>query len=266
MERHDIGGQLARPAPVRHAFRDELGVGDDDRHVLVGDERCGARGDLAHFADGAGDLDAVSDLDRPLEQDDEPAEEVAHDVLQAETESDADGAHQHVQRRQIDPGALQDHERTERDDPVAHDGAERLPHADVEAAARQHFVDEPPRDAARHPDQRRDQRDDDEQLERGELAAGDARVEEDPDLFNRTSRTGCIRQPSRSHGDASQYARRRARGCLTDAELQLTQCSWCRRAGSGRAVRLGRRNLASPPRFERLWKFPLSGQLGLRAA
>ena len=34
----------------------------------------------------AGDLDAVADLDRPFEQDNEPAEEIARDVLQTETE------------------------------------------------------------------------------------------------------------------------------------------------------------------------------------
>jgi hypothetical protein len=54
----------------------------------------------------AGDFDPVSHFEGPLEEQDEAAEEVAGDVLQAEAEADTDGAHQDVERREIDAGAL----------------------------------------------------------------------------------------------------------------------------------------------------------------
>jgi hypothetical protein len=46
-----------------------------------------------------------------------------------------------------------DHEGTQRNDEAPHDGAERLAHADVEAAARQDSVDEPASNATCSPRQ-----------------------------------------------------------------------------------------------------------------
>ena len=85
------------------------------------------------------------------------AEEVARDVLQTETEPHTDGAHEHVQRREVDTGRLKDHEGAQTDDDVSNDGAEGFAHPDVEAAARQHMVDQPSRHTPCHPDQRRHQ-------------------------------------------------------------------------------------------------------------
>ena len=46
------------------------------------------------------------DLDRVLEQEDETAEKIARDVLQAESESHTDGADEHIQRCQFDASGL----------------------------------------------------------------------------------------------------------------------------------------------------------------
>ena len=80
--------------------------------------------------------------------------------LQTETESHTDGAHEDVERGEVNAGALKDRESTEGNENVPHDGAERLAHADVEAAARQNIVDKPAGDATCRPDQGRYQRDD----------------------------------------------------------------------------------------------------------
>ena len=48
------------------------------------------------------DFDAVADGDRPFRQDDEAADEIARDILQAEADPDADRARENGQRAEIE--------------------------------------------------------------------------------------------------------------------------------------------------------------------
>ena len=60
----------------------------------------------------------ASDLDWAFEQENEATEEIVRDVLQTETESHTDGAHEDVERGEVNAGALKDHESTQcNDDP-----------------------------------------------------------------------------------------------------------------------------------------------------
>src|SRR4029453_8212130 len=143
VKRQCVSGQLVRSTPVRHSLRHELRVGHNHRHALIGDDSRGACANLPHFANYTANLNAVSNLDGALEQENEATEEIARDVLQTETESHTDRADEDVEGGEVNAGALKDHEGTQRNDDVPHNGAERLAHADVEAAARQDSADEP---------------------------------------------------------------------------------------------------------------------------
>jgi len=54
----------------------------------------GANPDLGDDAGGISDGDNITHLDWPLEQDNEPADEVGHDLLQAEADAHAEGGHE----------------------------------------------------------------------------------------------------------------------------------------------------------------------------
>src|SRR4029079_313960 len=98
MECECVGRERVRPAPVRDPLGNELRGGDDDGDVLVGDEcRCTC-GNLPYLTDDARDLDALADLDGPLEQNDQTTEKVAGDRLQAEAQTDATPHHPEVPR------------------------------------------------------------------------------------------------------------------------------------------------------------------------
>jgi hypothetical protein len=173
VKRNQVGRQRTWPAPVHYAFRDKLGVGYDDGHVLVGDEGRRAGRDLCDFPNASRDLDAVSYPDRALKQQDEAAEEVARDVLQTEPEPHPDGADEHVQRREVDTGCLKDDEGAQTDDDVSKDGSDGFTYTDLEAAARQHMVDQPSRHASCDPEQRRHEGDDGQQPQRRERTPPD---------------------------------------------------------------------------------------------
>ena len=136
VKRQCVSGQLVRPTPVRHSLRNELRVGHNHRHALIGDDSRGACPDLPHFANHTANLNAVSHLDWAFEQENEATKEIVRDVLQTETESHTDGADEDVEGSEVNAGALKDHESTQCNNDVPHDGAERLAHPNVEAAAR----------------------------------------------------------------------------------------------------------------------------------
>ena len=90
----DAHGQVDPAAPVAerpvdHALGGQLRVGDDDLGAEVGPHDAGADPDPRHFPDEIADLDDVTDVDRTLEQEVDPQDEVVHDALHAEAEADA---------------------------------------------------------------------------------------------------------------------------------------------------------------------------------
>jgi len=121
-------------APVHHGVGDELGVGDDDGDVVVGDHGGAAGADLAHGAGHLAHFHAVADLNGPLEKEDDAADEVFRDVLEPETESDADGAREDRQGGEVDPGVLHRNDSTDDEDHVADDLGDGVLQGAVQAA------------------------------------------------------------------------------------------------------------------------------------
>ena len=103
--------------PVGEGLDDELLVGDHHVLAVEGLERGRAHVQLAHDAGAAVfELDVVVDRHRPIQQDDDPRDEVRGDRLQAETQADAHCAAEHGQRRQVDAHHLQEQQEHDRDD------------------------------------------------------------------------------------------------------------------------------------------------------
>ena len=82
--------------PVHEVAGDELPVRDDHALVVAVDDRGGADVDPVDLAGRPRDRDDVADADRPLEQQDDAADEVGDDLLEAEPEADAQGREDHA--------------------------------------------------------------------------------------------------------------------------------------------------------------------------
>ena len=68
-------------APVDDILGDEPGIGHDDGNVVVGHHRRAPGADAYHIPFHVPHHDPVPHLDRSLEKDDEPADEIVDDVL-----------------------------------------------------------------------------------------------------------------------------------------------------------------------------------------
>src|ERR1051325_604779 len=75
--------------PVGHRRIDELRVWDDNRDVVVGHDDGTSRSDLPNCAQDTRYFDAITDGDRPLCQNNQTADEIARNILQTETNPDA---------------------------------------------------------------------------------------------------------------------------------------------------------------------------------
>ena len=89
---HVDGAQRVAMRPVQHAAGDQLGVGNDQAGAVEGFDLGGAHADAAHEALLVADDDAVADLDRPLDQQDQARHEIVDDRLQAKADADRQGA------------------------------------------------------------------------------------------------------------------------------------------------------------------------------
>src|SRR5581483_11040824 len=101
--------------PVDHPGADEVGVGNDDDDVVGGEDRRRADLDFMDIAGGLADGDPVADLHRPLEEKDDPRDEVGGDVLKAEPDSDAEQPRDDRQARQIEADELQPQDQPDED-------------------------------------------------------------------------------------------------------------------------------------------------------
>src|SRR5947207_10351575 len=94
-------------APVGHAMSDQVCIGHNDSDVIVGDDGRAAQADLADLPGHPADFNAVADGNRPLGQNDQTANKITDDILQAKSQSDANGAGQDRQRIEIDANNLE---------------------------------------------------------------------------------------------------------------------------------------------------------------
>jgi len=88
--RYDDGDVLANAhlpkAAVDDRSRDEPRVRHDQVHVVARSNDSCPAADLGHVSDDVAHLDRVADLDRPLDEEDEPCDEVLDDILEPEAE------------------------------------------------------------------------------------------------------------------------------------------------------------------------------------
>ena len=80
--------------------------------------------------------DEVAGFDRLLEREDDAADEVVGDALQAEADADAEHAGEDRQRAQVEPGHLQDDDEADEDEAVPHQRRHRLQRAVLAPVAR----------------------------------------------------------------------------------------------------------------------------------
>jgi len=87
---------------IGHGARNQIGVGHDDVGAIKGLDPGRAHRDIAHIAHLPADLDPVALADRAFNQQDDAADKVGHDVLQAETNADRQRTRDDGQPAQVD--------------------------------------------------------------------------------------------------------------------------------------------------------------------
>ena len=91
------------PRVVDDLGGDERAVRDDHRHLVARDDVRGAQADVLDRPERAADANEVAVAHRLLEQEDDAADEVLRDVLEAE--ADADGEHGRRGEQRVEPEA-----------------------------------------------------------------------------------------------------------------------------------------------------------------
>src|SRR5690606_19811312 len=141
--------KLVAVRPVADSAIDKIGIGQDDGLSLKGLDLGGPDADLPdRSADVAGD-DPVSDLERPFSQQDEPRNEVGHDILQAEADAEGKRACNQRQARQVNSRCRNPDQGRDGDAGIAHDKPNRVANACVDPASGHYRAIQPPLKPAR---------------------------------------------------------------------------------------------------------------------
>src|SRR5262245_26254468 len=89
-------------APIDHGASDQIRIRHNDTNIVAGYHCRAAQVDFGDTSNRATDLDSIANGNGLLSEDDQPANEVADDVLQAEAEADAQRSRQKCERAEID--------------------------------------------------------------------------------------------------------------------------------------------------------------------
>ena len=84
--------------------------------AVAGDDRDRAHADLVDRAEAVADHDHVARLDRPVHQQDDPGEQIAERLLEAEADGQAEGAAEDGERGEIDADEVDADEEGDGDD------------------------------------------------------------------------------------------------------------------------------------------------------
>src|SRR5262245_56373070 len=84
----------------------ELRVRHNDGDIVVGHNHRTSRTDLPNYAKDTSYFDAIPNRDRPLRQDHQAADEITGDVLQAESDTDANRTSKNCQGGKVNAGVL----------------------------------------------------------------------------------------------------------------------------------------------------------------
>src|ERR1051325_1573298 len=192
--------------PVGDAVGDEIGVGHDDGDVVVGDNGGAAQADLAHLAGDAAHFDAVADGDGSLGENNQAADKIADDVLEAEAQTNANRAGKDGQRTQIHAHGLKTDIEAKRKQEVTDDAGKRELEGGVQMGAPQEPDQKVPPDESFGDDDEAEEHNEDEQAGDGNAAAGKQRILEDS-----LERQGDVLEYG-PHSDKENLAQERRRG------------------------------------------------------
>jgi len=128
--------------PVGDALIDEFGVGDDDDDVFVGLNPSAAAAEADDVAVGVADLDAVTELDGLLEEQDEAGDKIADDSLKAQADADAEGAADDDEAAEIEAEGLEADDESERENEIGDDSGDGVLGAGVEGSVNENFFAE----------------------------------------------------------------------------------------------------------------------------
>ena len=149
----------------------ELRVGHDDVDVVVGAQHRRARTDLDDLRHQVFDFDSVAHAKGPLDQQDQPGDEILDDVLEPEPDAHAQGGAERRERRGVDAQGLQRDGDAEKEDEVTGEPAEDQAQARGDLRPREETVRDEPPDEARQ----QIRRDEDDEADR-EAEDGDVRL------------------------------------------------------------------------------------------
>src|SRR5438270_93062 len=180
-DRHTEPHPRIEVGPVRHRRIDEFRIRHDHGDVVVRHDHRAPGANLLHLPDDAGYFHTIADRDRALGQDHQAADEIAGNILQTETDTDADGAGENSKRTEMNPRAFEHDENANDTDEVADNLRDRVLKRTVETAVNQEAVEEKTLRARGKPEDRDEKRDEQEELNQTQRDARDGRGPEQRD-------------------------------------------------------------------------------------
>src|SRR6476659_9637080 len=122
--------------PVGYRRIYEFRVRHNDGDIVVSYNHRTPRTDLPNCAQDACYFDTISNRDRPLRQDDQAANEITGDILQAKSDTDANRTSKNRQCSEMDASVLQNKENANHQHDVADDLGKGVLQRPVEPALR----------------------------------------------------------------------------------------------------------------------------------
>ena len=158
-------------SPICHRRINKLRIGDNHRDVVIGANHRAARANLLDLTGNTRHLDAVADCDRAFGQDDEAADKVTGDILQAEADADAHRARKNSQGAEVNTCILEHDENADDEHHVGDDLRDCVLEGTVETTVDQKSIEQKSLCARRDPEYDHQQRDEQEDLNEAERDA-----------------------------------------------------------------------------------------------
>src|SRR6266550_1592231 len=132
-------GVAIMPVGYRRIY--EFRVRHNDGDIVVGHNHCTPRADLTNCAQDACYFDTISNRDRSFRQDDQTADEITGDILQAKSDTDANRASKNRQCGEMDASVLQNKENANHQNDVADDLGNGVLQRPIQPALRKQTVE-----------------------------------------------------------------------------------------------------------------------------
>ncbi len=120
--------------PVHHRAGDQVGIRNDHRGAREGLDFGRTHIDATDIPLAVADHYPVADLDRPLDQQDQAGDEIVHDILQAETDTDRQCTGDDRQIRQVEADRADGSNAGQQITGIGQAGDHRIAHAGIDAA------------------------------------------------------------------------------------------------------------------------------------